>query len=373
MRARLGRVTIAATVIGALLVPAVGSGADPKGPKHKLERNEKRLEAVRRQIAADAGRASTLKEKVDSLNASMAKLQVEANALTAEIARVEESVAAAQARINETQDQIDKVEHIATKQAVELYKEGGTETITALLDSESLAELDEKAELMGVAARENTGALTRYSRLQVTIQEQHREMFDLRAELQNRLEARSALMAEQERQRDQLAGHVAKLRKRLGINQSKESHLESEAAEIQGLVVEAQAKASVASLGTSSSGFIWPLNGAITSPYGPRWGRMHTGIDIDGYTGQPLIAAKEGRVILASYYSGYGNAVIIDHGGGYSTLYGHMSSFSTSNGTYVDQGEVIGYVGCTGNCYGDHVHFEVQINGGAVNPTSYLP
>jgi murein DD-endopeptidase MepM/ murein hydrolase activator NlpD len=122
-----------------------------------------------------------------------------------------------------------------------------------------------------------------------------------------------------------------------------------------------------------SGQLIWPLNGPITSGFGPRWGGMHTGIDIDGYTGQPIVASKGGNVILASSYSGYGNTVIVDHGGGVATLYAHMSSFGVSAGQNVSQGQVVGNVGCTGSCTGDHLHFEVRVNGSPVNPLSYLP
>jgi virulence factor Mce-like protein len=126
-------------------------------------------------------------------------------------------------------------------------------------------------------------------------------------------------------------------------------------------------------LPVSEEGFIWPLDGAITSPYGPRWGRMHTGIDIDGVTGEPVVASAEGTVALASYYSGYGNAVIIDHGNGFSTLYGHLSSIDVDAGDEVQQGQVVGAVGCTGNCTGDHLHFEIRIDGTPVDPLPYLP
>jgi len=123
----------------------------------------------------------------------------------------------------------------------------------------------------------------------------------------------------------------------------------------------------------SEEGFIWPLDGPITSPYGPRWGRMHTGIDIDGVTGEPVIASAEGTVVLASYYSGYGNAVIIDHGNGFSTLYGHLSSIDVDSGDEVRQGQVVGAVGCTGHCTGDHLHFEIRIDGTPLDPLPYLP
>ncbi len=126
-------------------------------------------------------------------------------------------------------------------------------------------------------------------------------------------------------------------------------------------------------LGTSSAGYIWPLNGAVTSYYGPRWGSMHTGIDIDGVTGQPVVASKAGSVIMAGSYSGYGNAVIVDHGGGYQTLYAHLSSFAVSSGQSVGQGQTVGAVGCTGSCTGDHLHFEVRVNGSPTDPMQYLP
>lgn len=126
-------------------------------------------------------------------------------------------------------------------------------------------------------------------------------------------------------------------------------------------------------LPVSEEGFIWPLEGAITSPYGPRWGRMHTGIDIDGVTGEPVVASAEGTVVLAAYYSGYGNAVIVDHGNGFSTLYGHLSSIDVDTGDEVRQGQVVGAVGCTGHCTGDHLHFEIRIDGTPLDPLPYLP
>ena len=126
-------------------------------------------------------------------------------------------------------------------------------------------------------------------------------------------------------------------------------------------------------LPVSDFGFAWPLDGPITSPYGPRWGRIHTGIDIDGVTGEPIIASAGGRVVLSSYYSGYGNAVIIDHGNGFSTLYGHLSSLDVGVGDEVEQGQVVGAVGCTGNCTGDHLHFEIRIDGVPLDPLPYLP
>jgi murein DD-endopeptidase MepM/ murein hydrolase activator NlpD len=121
----------------------------------------------------------------------------------------------------------------------------------------------------------------------------------------------------------------------------------------------------------SASGLIWPVNGPVVSGFGWRWGRMHEGIDIAAGYGTPIRAAAAGNVIYAGWMGGYGNLIIIDHGGGIATAYGHQSSFAVGGGS-VSQGQTIGYVGCTGHCFGPHLHFEVRVNGAAVDPLGYL-
>ena len=125
--------------------------------------------------------------------------------------------------------------------------------------------------------------------------------------------------------------------------------------------------------GVSSSGFVWPVNGRLTSPFGPRWGRMHQGQDIGAPMGTPIKAAKGGMVIKAGGGGGYGNLTMIDHGGGIVTAYAHQSRFAVGEGVQVQTGQVVGYVGSTGNSTGPHVHFEVRVNGTQRNPRLYLP
>jgi murein DD-endopeptidase MepM/ murein hydrolase activator NlpD len=130
--------------------------------------------------------------------------------------------------------------------------------------------------------------------------------------------------------------------------------------------------------GSGSGQFIWPISGPITSPFGwrihPIYGTriFHSGIDIGGDYGMPIHAAAAGTVIYAGWISGYGNAVIISHGGDLQTLYGHNQSLNVSEGQYVSQGQVIAYCGSTGNSTGPHCHFEVRKNGEPVNPLNYL-
>ena len=127
-----------------------------------------------------------------------------------------------------------------------------------------------------------------------------------------------------------------------------------------------------------AGGIIWPISGPITSEFGwrthPIFGtaRFHSGLDIGGDYGMPIYAAASGTVIYAGWISGYGNAVIIDHGGGVTTLYGHNDSLNVSEGENVAQGQVIAMCGSTGNSTGPHCHFEVRENGEPVSPYGYL-
>jgi murein DD-endopeptidase MepM/ murein hydrolase activator NlpD len=123
----------------------------------------------------------------------------------------------------------------------------------------------------------------------------------------------------------------------------------------------------------SPQGFIWPVNGRLTSRFGPRWGSFHAGIDLAAPTGTPIKASKDGIVAFAGWMGGYGNMILIDHGGGHTTGYGHQSRLAVRKGQYVDQGQIIGYVGSTGHSTGPHLHFEVRVNGVARNPLNYLP
>ena len=104
----------------------------------------------------------------------------------------------------------------------------------------------------------------------------------------------------------------------------------------------------------------------------PRWGRMHEGIDIAGSHGAPIHAAESGRVDYAGWIGGYGNTIIVDHGGGISTLYAHMYGFAVLAGQTVSIGQVLGYVGNSGLSQGPHLHFEVRVDGAPVNPRKYL-
>lgn len=135
--------------------------------------------------------------------------------------------------------------------------------------------------------------------------------------------------------------------------------------------------ASVATGASSTAGYVWPTQVRIvTSPWGPRWGRMHHGIDIGATTGHAIVAAKEGTVSYAGWYSGYGNTIDIRHPDGAYTRYAHQSRLVAGAGQRVAQRQLIGYVGSSGGNYAPHLHFEIRIGapfGSSINPLSRLP
>jgi murein DD-endopeptidase MepM/ murein hydrolase activator NlpD len=132
--------------------------------------------------------------------------------------------------------------------------------------------------------------------------------------------------------------------------------------------------ASGAPIRQGSGAFVWPVTGPITSPFCERrsWEACHPGIDIGVGTGTPIRAAQTGQVVLAGPQGGYGNFTCVAHSRALSTCYAHQSQILVAVGQVVRQGEVIGRVGCTGLCFGSHLHFEVRVNGHVVNPLDYL-
>ena len=187
------------------------------------------------------------------------------------------------------------------------------------------------------------------------------------------LESRQANLAAIQGERESLLGSV-----RGSIDHQEELAADLRA-ELEVTIAEASSSSIAPSDSTSSApgpgGMIWPVDGVLSSTFGPRWGSVHEGIDISAPGGTPIKSAASGTVILMQSEAesgGYGNYTCVDHGGGLSTCYAHQSEFGTSTGASVSQGEVIGYVGNTGHSFGDHLHFEVRIDGVAQDPLGYL-
>ncbi|MEA3501598.1 MAG: peptidoglycan DD-metalloendopeptidase family protein [Actinomycetota bacterium] len=188
--------------------------------------------------------------------------------------------------------------------------------------------------------------------------------------LQNELQRSSdALQDEYRRQRSLLASYDAEIEE----IEVEIASLEKEQSSIKKLIAQR-----VKIAGSAPGSLVRPVPGGISSGFGPRihpvygYSLMHNGVDMDAGSGQKILAAASGTVFFAGAKGGYGNSIMIDHGGGMVTLYAHQSKLAVSNGQKVSAGQVIGYVGSTGVSTGPHLHFEVRINGNPVNPAKYL-
>jgi len=198
------------------------------------------------------------------------------------------------------------------------------------------------------------------------LEEAHELIRQMEADIEKESQYRDQLAAEEERVQREINSAVEQLRR------------QQEAERLRRLREQNQSQSGSANAGggggaVSGSGSLgWPAGGSVISKFGPRGGRMHQGLDISGAHGAPIYAADSGTVVTVSHGSGYGNYVVISHGNGITTLYSHNSSNAVSVGQSVSKGQVIGYIGSTGNATGPHVHFEVSVNGTRVDPLLWL-
>jgi len=204
------------------------------------------------------------------------------------------------------------------------------------------------------------------------LDEAHAMILALEADIENESLLRDRYAAEEARVQREINAAVAALQKQ----QEEEERLRKEAQQNSSGSSSSSGSGSSGS-NTSSSGGTgklgWPINGQIVSRYGPRNGRFHLGLDIGAAHGVDIFAADSGTVITAKYNEGgLGYYVVISHGNGITTLYGHLSSYIVSVGDNVAKGQVIGYNGSTGNATTPHIHFEVQVNGTHVDPLTLL-
>ena len=154
--------------------------------------------------------------------------------------------------------------------------------------------------------------------------------------------------------------------------------LEKDSYEIEQMIVKLQRQAKPTER-MGDGRFIWPVVGEISSPFGSRMHPIfkvqsfHTGLDIGAPQGRPVFAASDGIVLYSGTWGGYGKTIVVDHGAGYTSIYGHLSNYYVKRATKVKKGQLIGLVGSTGLSTGPHLHFEVRVNGKEVNPLNYLP
>ena len=364
----------------AVLVVVGGPASGQSSEDSRLDSAEARLAEVRQEIErAEQQRSSDAAE--------LARAQRQLGEIEAAVGIAEQAVQRQQRSVLETEERLQEVERNASRtqrlmvnRAVEQYKRPPS-AAEAVLSSGDVAEVLQKTgylRAMSRADRELTESLSASG----TLLEATRAHLQVQvAALEDAVERKRALLAEADRLRDERALQLAASEERLGELNRTEDLLESEQAQIAAIARRSRTPAASRSStavrvapvqASSSTGWVWPTSGPVTSEFGPRWGRMHEGIDIGAPTGAAIYAAAAGVVSYAGWMGGYGQLTLIDHGS-VVTAYAHQSQIGVSVGQRVDAGEVIGAIGATGNVTGPHLHFETRVGGTAQNPRNYLP
>ena len=377
----------------ALCVP-VAFGQSASDRKAYIDR---KISGLRDEIAAAKAREGTLTSEITAATQRIEALGGDIDSLSALVAKLETELATHRARVaklhDRIQDQSEEIEHLQTQlqiaqrhleeRLIELYQSDETDSFGILLQIKSLGDLIDELEYFDTIGRQDQALTAQISRLRGETKVAREQTRLTKAEVAKETEVLAVKTAEQTAARDELVAQQNALAAARANRQSVLAGVRTSRANAEEAVDDLQAESAALAKqirsssggssgdGSSSSGFIWPVNGVITSGFGWRWGRMHEGIDIAAPTGTSIRAAASGTVIFAGWMGGYGNLTIIDHGNGLATAYGHQSAIYVGGGS-VSQGTVIGAVGSTGNSTGPHLHFEVRVNGSAVDPMGYL-
>lgn len=332
-------------------------------------------------------------QQLEELNQKMNLTGQRIESIKAQHARVSARISELVQEIQETNGRINTVRSLLKDRLVAIYKYGGIAEFNLLLSASGTQDALSTSYLLAKIAGQDRALINELSERKARLDQIRAELSDQKALLERQ---DRQLSAEQENLRIQEGEHT-RLLQRVRSEKSAQEEMLNELIqaerEIQQKIKQLLAeKARLAAQRRAASGgrvtppqysyrggrLQWPLQGRISDPYGMRVHPvfhtriMHTGIDIEGRTGDPVRAAAAGEVLYAGWLRGYGQVIILDHGNGLTTVYAHLSSMDVSEGADVAAGTVIGRVGMTGVATGPHLHFEVRINGNATNPLSYL-
>jgi murein DD-endopeptidase MepM/ murein hydrolase activator NlpD len=385
-----------ALLLAALLLVTPAAGQDPGQEKTRVDQ---RIAALQEEIATSKNREGVLTSQLDEVVTELRAAQAAVDEAQDSLDRLEAELASEQERLAE----LTALLKVQTRRLVRLQAEYAR-AVAVLEQRVRAAYVNETPDVLSfvVSASSFSEIVDSYEYLSRIGKQDQRIAREVkaakeRAAAEREATARTRRLAEatvavisartaaarevRDRlasQRDTLAAaEQLKASALTDARETREEYLhEVEALAAQSAALAATIRSSAAgSTGTgapSASGFIWPVNGFVVSGFGMRWGRMHEGIDIAASSGTPIWAAAAGTVIHAGWLGGYGNLVVVDHGNGLATAYAHASAILVSVGQHVGQGETIALVGTTGNSTGPHLHFEVRVNGVAVDPLLYL-
>lgn len=349
----------------------------------KLNAKQANLEHQRNRARVLTSTISRYTGQISALASEITTLRDRISVVGATLSRKEAELRRDRAELNALRRQLQRALRALSERLVAIYESSQPDVVSVILNSDGFDDLLTRYEYLRRIEANDTSIATRVRELrdqtQATVERVAVERNAIARRKAELVRSRAAVQL----RAASLQSAQARQRSALRDVRSQTVDLDRDIKRIQARIasqIQAAQTASASSAptfptgptpGQSGAGLIWPINGPITSPFGPRWGSFHPGLDIGDPTGTPIRAAASGTVVFAKPYGGYGNYTCIDHGGGLSTCYAHQSSFAVTSGS-VSQGEVIGYVGSTGFSTGPHLHFEVRVNGQPVDPLGYL-
>ena len=355
---------------------AVGAAAPAQDLEGELDTKQSELD----QAQAKRGVLST---EIERYSSKISQLEGEVATLRNREALVQQELEEKQAQLDRERhhlqvlrERLDKSVKLLEERLVAIYKSERPDALTVILEADGFSDLIERYEYLNQIEQRDSDIVDRVRDLRNATKDTVQRIRAARNEIAAKKRELTRTRVALEAREAELSAARANRQDTLSEIDSNIKRLEGDIGDLEGQIQQ-QLQASAAPtlpagpVRGGSSGMIWPVDGPISSPFGMRWGRLHAGIDISVPAGTPIRAAKAGSVALAAPTGGYGNYTCIDHGGGLSTCYAHQSRFAVTSGS-VSQGQVIGYVGCTGSCYGDHLHFEVRVNGSPTDPLGYL-
>ena len=375
-----------------IVLASIAAGAPLRAQSATDEREQVREQREQTEGAIDVLRASNadLENAVQQLQGKVRTQEAAKRDAERALEAAQAEVRAAEARVEAARAQIVELRGEAELRAIEAYINPESETDSGeIVAAENLAEAARRQAFLSTVTTRKTDVLDQIRATEEDMVLAEGDAVAAREQEERENERVERLLTEYKASLAEQRQVQAALRTRIADFEAEVDALAAEDARLTALIREQASRAPVVpptetpapeAIETpagpvnpppSGDGLIWPTSGAVTSEYGPRWGRLHAGMDIAAPTGTPIYAAQSGTVI-GGCGSGYGSCILIDHGGGLVTLYGHMSAVYATGGT-VSRGENVGLMGCTGSCTGPHLHFETRVNGTAQNPRNFLP
>jgi murein DD-endopeptidase MepM/ murein hydrolase activator NlpD len=354
---------------------APAAAVDPALParREELVRVQRRLDAERRRLEKSRHRERRLSDEVQRLDRRLEDTSARLSRLSIDLQRTRRSAETAAGSLARAEMALARRRTVLARRLRDVNRYGRAGYLDVVLGASSFPEFVTRARLVTALVRSDARLIRSYT-------DDRDQVARLRDELQTQQQRLQTLVRETEERRQQLSEQLgakrgaleAVVRERAAAEQAVRD-LEEDSAALEALIQRLQGRAGPQA-GWFPTAMAWPLRGAITSRFGFRrhpifrLRQFHQGVDVAAPMGAPVRAAFGGMVLYAGWFGGYGKLVVIDHGDGFSTLYGHLSAIDVAPGQQVTRGQVIGVVGSTGYSTGPHLHFEIRQRGKPINP-----